>query len=113
VRVRRQAREARRVANTRPTLPLDRYAGTYADSLYGQATIRAEGQRQVLTMGALVGDLEHWQYDVFRVNWRDPFLGADYVSFSLDPDGGVGELRMVGGPQRFGRVRAPAAPSRN
>jgi CubicO group peptidase (beta-lactamase class C family) len=102
---RRRAREARRVGGTSPTLPLAAYAGTYADSLFGTTAVRLDGQRLTLRMGGQAADLEHWQYDVFRARWRDPFQGTDYVSFSLDPDGTVGELRMVDGPMRFRRVR--------
>ena len=106
---RRRAREARRVTGTSPTLPLTAYAGSYADSLYGTAVVRLDGERLTLQLGDRAGDLEHWQYDVFRARWRDPFLGTSFVSFSLDPDGTVGELRMVDGPMRFRRVREAAA----
>ncbi|HEV8358413.1 MAG TPA: serine hydrolase [Gemmatimonadales bacterium] len=102
---RRKEREGKRIANTHPTLPTERYAADYADSLFGGASVRQEGDRLTLRVGTLVGDLEHWQYDIFRANWRDQFQGSDYVAFTLDPDGSVGELRLVGGPLRFRRVR--------
>ena len=93
----RRAQESKRVANTNPTLPLDRYAGTYADSLYGTATVGLTNGRLTLQAGTASGQLEHWQYDVFRVTWPDPFWDPTYISFGLDPDGTVGELRIVGG----------------
>ena len=92
-----QAKERTRVANTRPTLPLERYAGTYADSLYGTATIALVNGRLTIQAGTATGQLEHWQYDVFRVTWPDPFWDPAYVSFAIDPDGTVGELRFVDG----------------
>ncbi len=49
--------------------------------------------------------MEHWQYDVFRVTWRDQFLQPDYVAFAIDPDGTVGEVRVVDGEQVYRRVR--------
>src|ERR1041385_3766229 len=91
---RRKEREGKRIAGTHPTLPTERYRGDYADSLFGSATVRQEGGRLILQVGTLVGDLEHWQYDIFRANWRDAFQGSDYVAFALDPDGSVGELRL-------------------
>src|SRR2546425_1603044 len=93
----RQARESKRVPNTQPTLPLERYTGTYADSLYGTATVGLVNGRLTLQAGTASGQLEHWQYDLFRVTWPDPFWEAAYVSFAIDPDGSVGELRVVDG----------------
>jgi hypothetical protein len=101
----RRAQEAKRVVNTRPTLPLERYAGTYGDSLFGTATVALDNGRLSLQAGTAKGQLEHWQYDVFRVTWPDPFWDALYVSFSLDPDGTVGELRFVDGEQVYRRVK--------
>jgi len=94
---RQRASEGKRVLNTRPTLALDRYAGTYADSLYGTAAVKLAGGKLSLQFGTATGSMEHWQYDVFRVTWPDPFWDPAYVSFALDPDGTVGELRIVGG----------------
>jgi CubicO group peptidase (beta-lactamase class C family) len=100
----RQARESKRVPNTQPTLPLERYTGTYADSLYGTATVGLLNGRLTLQAGMASGQLEHWQYDLFRVTWPDPFWEAAYVSFAIDPDGTVGELRLVDGG-RYRRVK--------
>ena len=93
----RQALESKRVTGTHPTLPLDRYTGTYADSLYGTATVGSMNGRLTLQAGTATGQLEHWQYDLFRVTWPDPFWDPAYVSFAIDPDGTVGELRFVDG----------------
>jgi len=92
---RRTAREARRVTGTRPTLPPARYAATYADSLFGTATVREANGVLTLQAGEETGTLEHWQYDVFRVRWANAYQGTEYLSFALDPDGTVGELRFV------------------
>ena len=44
---------------------------------------------------ALVGDMEHWQYDTFIVRWRDRELRADaYVTFALNPDGSIERAKM-------------------
>jgi CubicO group peptidase (beta-lactamase class C family) len=95
--VRRRATESKRVAGTKPTLPLERYTGTYADSLYGTATIALVNGRLTIQAGTASGQLEHWQYDLFRVTWPDPFWDPSYVAFGIDPDGTVGELRFVDG----------------
>lgn len=107
---RQKAREAKRVLGTKPSLVLERYAGTYGDSLFGLATVRVTPAGTLaLTAGGSTGTLEHWNYDVFRVKWNDPFQGTDFIAFSLDPDGTVGEVRLVDGPQRYRRIAEPAA----
>src|SRR5918992_5277551 len=98
--------EAQRVAGTKPSLPLADYAGTYVDSMYGEARVRQEGGKLVLTRGpAFAGDLEHWHFDTFRANWRARSLGRTFVSFRLGATGKPEELAMdVGGaPTTFKR----------
>jgi CubicO group peptidase (beta-lactamase class C family) len=83
---------------SRPSLPLERYAGRYHDALYGDAAIALEGGRLVLRFGrspAFVGDLEHWQYDTFIARWRAAHLEDAYVAFSLNPDGSIDRFRMA------------------
>jgi CubicO group peptidase (beta-lactamase class C family) len=88
--------EASRVAGTSPSLALERYAGTYHDSANGDAEVRKEKDGLVLQYGTLVADLSHWQYDTFRAIWRQRRLGKSPVTFTLDSDGKVDELKAVG-----------------
>lgn len=87
-----------RDANSRPSLPLARYVGTYRDPWYGDVVIRqgAKGlELQFSKTAQLLGDVSHWQHDTFIVRWRDRSLNADaFLSFALDPDGKIRELRM-------------------
>jgi len=89
---------AARDVSSRPSLPLERYAGTYNDIWYGDIDIVHENGKLVMRFTqspALIGDLEHWQYDSFVVRWRDRELRADaYVTFALNPDGTVGQAKM-------------------
>jgi hypothetical protein len=81
-----------------PSLPLARYAGRYRDDLYGDATIALENGRLVLRFSrspAFVGDLEHWQYDTFIARWRAPHLEDAYVTFALNPDGSIDQVRLA------------------
>ena len=82
-----------------PSLPLERYAGTYRDAWYGDVTIALEEGGLVIRFTrspSLVGDLIHWQHDSFLARWRDRELRADaYATFSLDYDGSIERLRMV------------------
>ena len=103
--LRQRAAESKRVVNTHPTLPLERYAGEYSDPLFGTATVRSDDGRLTMKIGNLTGTLDHWQYDTFRVTFPDPFIDPGLVSFVLDPDGTVGELKLVDDPRHFRRVR--------
>jgi CubicO group peptidase (beta-lactamase class C family) len=88
-----------RNADSKPSLPLAKYAGRYNDPWYGEVTVAPEGDKLVLRFSrtpGLVGDLEHWQYDTFVARWRDRSLNADaFVTFALKPDGGVEHMKMV------------------
>jgi hypothetical protein len=88
-------KEAQRVTGTSHSLPLEKYAGTYTDTLHGDATVRREGSGVVFQYGRLIADLEHWQYDTFRAIWRQRRLGKSYVTFTLDDAGKVDELKVA------------------
>ena len=90
--------EARRIKDTRPSLPLEQYAGTYVDSLYGKAVVTYEnGALRFRASSKQAGTLEHWQYDMFRVQWDAAWRGGPMVAFVLGADGKPAELRMSGG----------------
>lgn len=86
------------VAPSQPSLPLDRYAGRYADAWYGPMTI-TRGADGKLVMNftqtpGMSGELTHWQYDTFRVTWRDRLIEPAYVTFALNADGNVDRITM-------------------
>jgi len=89
---------ATRDTASRPSLPLERYAGTYRDRWYGDIAVALEDGALVMRFGhtpSLVGDLQHWQHDTFVARWRDRELRADaFVTFALKPDGSIREARM-------------------
>jgi CubicO group peptidase (beta-lactamase class C family) len=93
-----QKAAAGRDASSKPSLPLERYAGTYNDGWYGDIEIASENGRLIMRFTktpSLVGDLEHWQYDTFIIRWRDRELRADaYVTFALKPDGTIDQAKM-------------------
>ncbi len=98
----RRAEEAERVTDTRPSLPLEGYVGTYEDGLYGSVLVRVEGERLVVEVGPqFVGELSHWHYDTFRSTWRDWTLGRAWVTFQLGRDGNAESMTVSG----FGEFR--------
>jgi CubicO group peptidase (beta-lactamase class C family) len=89
--------DAARAKDSKPSLALDRYAGTYADSMYGEATVKLESGKLVVRYGpAFTGDLEHWNYDTFRASWRDKRLGKSFITFALDARARVSEMKVEG-----------------
>jgi CubicO group peptidase (beta-lactamase class C family) len=95
--VRRKEAEKHRVTGTHPTLSLDKYAGTYADSLYGDMTVRVENGALTLSKSPLLtGTLEHWNYDTFRIRWNTRYLGTDLITFRLGTDGTVSAADLDG-----------------
>ncbi|HEX5409361.1 MAG TPA: serine hydrolase [Gemmatimonadaceae bacterium] len=91
----RRAFEAARVPNTHPSLPLDKYAATYQDSLYGSIVVSDSAGRLVVSFGpSFTGDAEHWHFDTFKVTWRDPALGDTWITFTLDAKGEVASLHL-------------------
>lgn len=85
-------------APSQPSLPLERYAGRYQDAWYGPMTI-TRGSDGKLTMNftltpGMTGELTHWQYDTFRVTWRDRLIEPAYVTFALDAAGAVDRITM-------------------
>ncbi|HEY7289635.1 MAG TPA: serine hydrolase [Vicinamibacterales bacterium] len=90
---------AARNSASRPSLPLAQYAGTYRDAWYGDIQIKQDNGKLTMTFShtpALVGDLEHWQYDTFVARWKDRELRADaFVSFALKPDGSIDRASMA------------------
>jgi CubicO group peptidase (beta-lactamase class C family) len=93
-----QSQQSTRNANSKPSLPLEKYAGSYNDVWYGEAKIAIEEGKPVLRFvksPGMVADLDHWQYDTFIARWRDRSLHADaYVYFALKPDGSIDNMKM-------------------
>jgi CubicO group peptidase (beta-lactamase class C family) len=82
--------EPARTPGTKPTAPLDAYAGTYADTPHGDMVVTYAGGKLTLQFGGgEKADLEHWHHDVFRVRWQDRVNGwADtFAAFALDATG--------------------------
>jgi len=107
-----QRRLAERATGTKPSLALERYVGTYADSMYGQVKVTNEGGTLRLAMGPLYeGPLEHWHYDTFRANWAQRHRGQSFVTFRLNASARVTglEIEMGGGGIEFRRVPDGAA----
>jgi CubicO group peptidase (beta-lactamase class C family) len=89
---------AGRAAESKPSLPLEKYAGVYTDPWYGPATIRMEKGNLIFTLDhtpSAIADLQHWQYDTFKAHWRDRTIEDAFLTFSLKADGSIDHFTMV------------------
>jgi CubicO group peptidase (beta-lactamase class C family) len=92
--------EASRVANTKPSLDLKDYAGTYSGEMYGDVTVAEENGKLVLRLVPapnFVADLEHWHYDTFEIKWRGSVnynFPRGWVTFTLDGKGKTDQLKI-------------------
>lgn len=80
-----------------PSLPLDRYVGTYRDPWYGDVVVTREGKElhiNFTTTPRMAGRLDHWQYDSFVTRFDDKAIEPAYVTFALDADGKVARVSM-------------------
>ena len=92
-----KAQAQRRVANTQPTLPLDRYAGTYTNATYGSTTVSMLDGKLHLAFGrGSASPLTHWQYDTFMAQWTDERRSPSLVVFTTDGGGAVSTVRASG-----------------
>jgi CubicO group peptidase (beta-lactamase class C family) len=95
-----------RIPNTRPTLALSGYVGSYENDLYGLITVQVEdGHLFLEDFAGRRATLEHWHFDTFRATWADPMLGRNLATFGLDAEGRPGVLTLEAfQPGRFRRV---------
>jgi hypothetical protein len=80
-----------------PSLPIERYAGTYADPWYGNIEVTAADSKLRIDFKStpnMAGTLEHWQYDSFITRFEDKTIEPAYVTFSLNADGKVDRVTL-------------------
>jgi len=92
--------DAARLTDTKPTLALSGYAGTYTSQLYGDVRVAEENGKLVMRMTPapnFVADLEHWQNDTFQIKWRPSVaynFPRGFVTFTIDKDGKTDMLKI-------------------
>ncbi len=96
----RQRSLAARVPDTRPSLPLAGYAGTYRHDMLGEIVVTAtkDGLRMVAN-DHLTASAEHWHLDTFLAtteNGSAPSQSQVTAQFALNPTGEVATLTVFG-----------------
>lgn len=86
---RHQERLDARALDTKPSLPLNSYAGKYQDPMFGEIEIKLVGEELQLiftTAPNLNANLSHWHYDTWQINWQETHAWFDFgtLQFTLD-----------------------------
>jgi hypothetical protein len=94
------------VPGTKPSMPLEKYTGTYRNDLYGNAVVSRVDSGLSLNLLGLTVPLQHWQLDTFRAPWTLDLQRAmlPFATFLVDSRGEVWKLEFENGPE-FARVR--------
>jgi CubicO group peptidase (beta-lactamase class C family) len=88
------AREKSRVPNTKPSLALKAYTGTFADPSYGTVSVTESASGDLffaMDQSKLLfsGNMEHFHLDTWKVQFNDPYLPFALISFEIGPKGDV------------------------
>ena len=92
-----QKGEAERVKNTKPSLPLADYEGTYKNKMLGSVQVTLlNGRLQINFNDFITYSLEHWHYDTFNTNKDPRFYEKLKVNFDLNEAGKSSKLNIMG-----------------
>lgn len=93
----RKKREPKQIEGTEPSLSLQDYAGVYQAPLYGEISISKQGDGLRFRYGpGLQGNLTHFHFDTFRVDFDAEWRGSSLVTFLLDASGRPSRLKTRG-----------------
>lgn len=79
--------------NTKPSLPLEAYAGTYSDPAYGVCRIRVVKEKLIWEWGKVQSQMEHFHFDTF-IGLDEPVKTTSFT-FVLGKLGDVASLRVM------------------
>lgn len=93
-----QKAENERNKESKPTLPLSNYAGTYTSKMFGDVNVFELNGNLFVRFSAWQtfndATLTHWQYDTFQIELADRTLPKGLVTFNLDSSGKVSEMKI-------------------
>ncbi len=104
----KQKSQSDRVRRTRPSHPLEAYAGTYAHPGYGPIRVKHQDGTLVATYNNMQLPMKHYHYDVFDMR-LERFNLTFKVTFQIDTRGAVHQLLVPIEPALSERVFTRAA----
>lgn len=88
---------SKRVPNTKSSLPLASYVGTFTNETYGKAAIELKDNALLLKFpNQIYYALQHWHYDTFLGNCLHWWMGKAMIPFALDTEGKVSGFSLYG-----------------
>ncbi|MEH6535912.1 MAG: serine hydrolase [Psychroserpens sp.] len=93
----KKKRNEERLMETRPSLALDQYSGTYQNEMLGIVNISlVSDQLQIDFNNYLNYKMEHWHYDTFITNKDPKWRGEILINFNLNTSGKIEDLEAFG-----------------
>jgi len=90
-------KDAKRVLDTKPSLPLPGYAGKYSSDIFGDAEINVkDGNLHILFPNNNDLTLDHWNFDYFKGSYNHFWWDKSTVQFFLDSEGHVSQFEIDG-----------------
>lgn len=90
-------KEKTRAKNTKPSLDLKSYTGTYHDNLCGDIFVKLNnGNLEIIfpQNKILHGKLSHWQYDTYLVDWNDIRVPNGFLTFNFNTNQEITGISM-------------------
>jgi CubicO group peptidase (beta-lactamase class C family) len=89
--------ESKRQLNTKPSVPLDKFEGTYKDELYGVVKIEAKQDQLMINVNNVINmPISHWHFNTFRGTYEKKWWGEMTVNFELNVEGNVSTIFVDG-----------------
>lgn len=89
--------EAERGKNTKPSVPLANYEGSYTNKMLGKAQVTLlNGTLQINFNDFITYQTEHWHYDTFITNKDPRFYEQLKVNFDLNASGKISKFNFMG-----------------
>lgn len=92
----REEEALKRTEGTTPTLPLEKYTGSYISEVYGEAIVELKNNKLFVSFvptPIFHCQLEHWQYNTFTFRFQDvPSLPEGKAAFILGQNADVEKL---------------------
>lgn len=86
-----------RVNGSKPSLPLEGYAGSYTNKMLGTGKISLLDTKLRVNLNDFISyDLEHWHFNTFMTNKDSRFLEKLSVHFELNTDGKINQFELMG-----------------
>jgi CubicO group peptidase (beta-lactamase class C family) len=85
-----------RVKNSKTSLPLAAYTGTYKNPMLGSAKVMIQNNLMQINFNDFITyEVEHWHYDTFITNKDPRFREKMIIRFELDTDGKIDQLDFM------------------